>query len=261
MTTGYYAESRPDVQALIQARGARILDVGCGEGALSAALKAGGAGYVAGVELEPHAAASARELVDALVEGSILDCPLPFSQGEFDYLVFADVLEPLADPDRALERCLPYLAPDARVVVSVPNMRFYLVLLRLIADRWAYTDSGVRDRTHLRIFTRSSLERMLARHGLRLERLHRNFRLVEDQSRIGRAGALATRLARATVAPALFPDLMAFQYVARARRRGPCTRSSSGRGGTAVRASTWSRCDGTRRPASSTSARATSTGA
>ena len=219
MTAGYYADPRPDVQALIHAPGSRILDVGCGEGALSAALRAAGAGYLAGVELEPRAAASARQVLDTLVEGSILDCPLPFSHGEFDYLVFADVLEHLPDPDRALERCLPYLAQDGHVVVSVPNMRFYLVLLRLIADRWAYADSGVRDRTHLRIFTRTSLQRMLARHGLRIERLNRNFRLVEDQSEIGRAGALATRVARATIAPALFPDLMAFQYVALARRR------------------------------------------
>jgi len=219
MTIGYYADPRPDVQGLIRAPNARILDVGCGEGALCAALRAAGASYLAGVELEPKAAASARRVVDALVEGSILDCALPFSRGEFDYLVFADVLEHLPDADRALERCLPYLAPGGHVVISVPNMRFYLVLLRLIAGRWSYTDSGVRDRTHLRIFTRHSLQRMLDRHGLRIERLHRNFRLVEDQSHIGRAGALATRLVRATIAPALFPDLMAFQYVALARRR------------------------------------------
>jgi SAM-dependent methyltransferase len=219
MTTSYYADPRPDVQGLIQASGARILDVGCGAGALCAALRAAGASYLAGVELEPRAAAAAREVVDALVEGSILDCPLPFAQGEFDCLVFADVLEHLPDPDKALERCLPYLAQGGRVVVSVPNMRFYLVLLRLIADRWAYADSGVRDRTHLRIFTRRSLTAMLARHGLQIERLHRNFRLIEDQSQIGRVGALATRVARSTIAPALFPDLMAFQYVALARRR------------------------------------------
>ena len=75
-------------------------------------------------------------------------------------------------------------------------MRFYLVLARLIADRWEYADHGVRDRTHLRIFTRRTLERMLAAHGLRIERCTRNFRLLDDQSQIGRAGALATRVAR-----------------------------------------------------------------
>jgi hypothetical protein len=90
--------------------------------------------------------------------------------------------------------------------------------MRLLADRWSYTDSGVRDRTHLRIFTRHSLERLIASHGLLIEKMTRNYRLLEDQSEIGRVGALATRVARSTVAPLLFPDLMAFQYVVRARR-------------------------------------------
>jgi 2-polyprenyl-3-methyl-5-hydroxy-6-metoxy-1,4-benzoquinol methylase len=218
MRSPYHADPRPDIQALVPAQVRRCLDVGCGAGALSAALKRRGADHVAGIELDPDAADIARTQLDVVVQGSVLDCPLPFREGEFDVMVFADVLEHLADPDAALVRCLPLLAPGGIVIVSVPNMRFYLVLLRLIADRWEYTDAGVRDRTHLRVFTRRSLERMLAAHGLRIERLERNFRLLDDQSQIGRAGALATRVVSVTLAPWLFPDLMAYQFVAVARR-------------------------------------------
>jgi 2-polyprenyl-3-methyl-5-hydroxy-6-metoxy-1,4-benzoquinol methylase len=215
----YYGDDRPDIQALVHAPGSRILDVGCGEAVLAAAFKRAGASYVAGIELEPGAAAVASGRLDHLVQGSAMDAPLPFNEGEFDYLVFADVLEHLPDPDQALARLLPLLSPTGRVIVSVPNMRFYWVLLRLIFDRWSYTKHGVRDRTHLRIFTRYSLEQMLQRHGLEIERLTRNFRLVEDQTRIGRLGAVATRIVRRWVAPLLFPNLMAYQYVAVARRR------------------------------------------
>ncbi len=215
----YFGDSRPDVQALVEAPGARILDVGCGEGALAQALRQGGATHIAGVELQPEAAARARSRVDVLVEGSLLDTSLPFRNGEFDYIILADVLEHLPDPDHALDRLLPFLAPDGRLVISVPNSRFYLVLLRLAFDRWAYTSHGIRDRTHLRVFTRHSLQQMLWRHQLEIERLTRNYRLFEDQSTIGRTGALATRLATVTIAPYLFPDLMAFQYVVVARRR------------------------------------------
>lgn len=221
MTAGYYEDPRPDIQALVQAGGARILDVGCGAGALSAALKDAGAAHAAGVELDPDAARRAAGALDRLVEGSAVEAELPFGPGEFDYLIFGDVLEHLPAPEEALERYLPYLAPDGRVIVSVPNMRFYLVLMRLLFDRWAYTDSGVRDRTHLRIFTRRSLERMLNGAGLEIERLHRNYRLFEDQSKIGRTGALATRAVRRTIAPWLFRDLLAFQYVALCRRATP----------------------------------------
>lgn len=213
MTWSYYEDSRPDVQALIDPSGWRCLDVGCGAGALGAALKRRGAVHVAGIELHPDAASTARERLDVLVEGSVTDTSLPFGHGEFDLIVFADVLEHLPDPDAALARCLPYLTADGRIVVSVPNSRFYLVLARLVIDRWEYAEHGVRDRTHLRIFTRRSLERMLSSHGLAIERMERNFRLLDDQSEIGRVGALATRIARATIARWLFRDLMAYQYV------------------------------------------------
>jgi O-antigen biosynthesis protein len=213
----YHRDPRPDVQALLSAPGRRILDVGCGAGALGSALKTSGAAWVAGVEGHPMAAAEARTKLDLIVVGDLLTVPLPFVPDEFDLMIFADVLEHVPDPDAALARYLPFLSPQGRVIVSVPNMRFYSVLLRLALDCWSYTDSGIRDRTHLRIFTRRSLEAMLVGAGLEIERLARNYRLFEDQSRIGRVGALATRIVRATLAPALFPDLMAFQYVAVAR--------------------------------------------
>lgn len=218
MKRAYHEDPRPDIQALIDPRGRRCLDVGCGAGALTGALRAAGATHIAGIEPHAEAAALARRRLDVLVEGSVLTSPLPFEEGEFDIIVFADVLEHLADPDAALERCLRYLAPGGTAVVSVPNMRFYLVLARLAFDRWEYADHGVRDRTHLRIFTRRSLERMIASHGLRVEHLERNARLLDDQSQINRLGALATRIARCTIARWPFRDLMAYQYVAVARR-------------------------------------------
>lgn len=213
MTAEYYTDPRPDIRGLVKPAGARILDVGCGEGVLAASLKADGAVYVAGVELHAASAAAARQRVDLLIEGSVVDAELPFAQAEFDYLLFADVLEHLPDPDAVLQRCLPFLKPGGAVIISVPNWRFYSVLLRLIFDRWKYTDAGIRDRTHLRVFTRYSVEQFVIRNGLDLQRLQRNFRLIEDQSQIGRLGAVATRISNVTLARWVFPELLAFQYV------------------------------------------------
>jgi O-antigen biosynthesis protein len=215
----YAHDPRPDIQALIRPGGCRILDVGCAAGELGAALKAHGTAFVAGIEASSDSAAQARAALDLVVEGDLQTVDLPFALESFDYLVFADVLEHVADPEAALRRFLPFLASNGRVIVSVPNMRFYLVVLRLLLDRWSYTDSGIRDRTHLRIFTRRSLSAMLNGLGLRVERIERNFRLFEDQSRIGRWGVAATRVAGKTLA-LLFRDLLAFQYVVLARRVG-----------------------------------------
>ena len=218
MTPGYFDDPRPDIQRLISPPdGCRILDVGCGAGALGDALRRAGAALVAGVERHPDAAATARNRLDLLVEGDVATASLPFTPNSFDVVVFADLLEHVADPEAAVRRYLPYLAPGGRVVISVPNMRFYTVLLRLLVDRWEYAESGVRDRTHLRVFTRRSLLALHAAVGLRVDELDRRYRLFEDQSRIGRVGALLSRLACATVAPLLLRDLMAFQYIAVSR--------------------------------------------
>jgi 2-polyprenyl-3-methyl-5-hydroxy-6-metoxy-1,4-benzoquinol methylase len=221
MTWSYYADPRPDVQRLLQPRGRTILDVGCGEGALGAALRAAGAAEVVGVELDAQAAEVARSRLDVVVGGDAGSAPVPREAGHFDYLIFADTLEHMADPEAVVDRFLPLLAPNGRVVISVPNMRFLPVLLRLLFDRWSYRDSGIRDRTHLRIFTRGSLASMLLAKGLEIERLERNYRLFEDQSSIGRWGALVTRIVQSTIAPLLFKNLLAFQYIAVARRRAP----------------------------------------
>lgn len=210
----YYGDPRDDIRSLVRAEQARILDVGCGEGVLGAGLKADGATYVAGIELHPASAARARERLDMVIEGSVVDAELPFSDADFDYLLFADVLEHTTDPDGVLQRCLPFLRPGGRVIISVPNWRFYAVLLRLLVDRWSYTEAGVRDRTHLRVFTRYSLEQFIKRNGLELLELHRNHRLIEDQSEIGRLAAVVTRVSNATVARWILPELLAFQYVA-----------------------------------------------
>jgi len=217
LSWSYYEDQRPDIQELLDPSGLRILDVGCASGALAAVLKQRGAAHVAGIELDPDAAATARERIDELVEGSALDGELPWEAASFDGVIFADVLEHLPDAERALDRFVPLVARGGRVVISVPNSRFWSVLLRLITDRWEYTSHGVRDRTHLRIFTRRSLLRMLDDHGLRLESLQRNQRLLDDQSNIGRLGAVATRIAVATVGR-VARDLMAYQYVTVARK-------------------------------------------
>ncbi len=181
---------------------------------LAATLKSSGAAYVAGIELHAASAALARSRLDLLIEGDITAAAVPFARDEFDYLLFADVLEHLPDPDAVVRRYLPFLKPGGKVIISVPNWRFYTVLLRLILDRWSYSDAGVRDRTHLRVFTRYSLESFVRTSGLELIELHRNHRLLEDQTHIGRVGAIATRISNATLARWMFPELLAFQYVA-----------------------------------------------
>jgi len=51
-------------------------------------------------------------------------------------------------------------------VCSIPNVRHFRNLYDLVVNGdWEYKDSGVMDRTHLRFFTKKSINSMFIKHG------------------------------------------------------------------------------------------------
>jgi methionine biosynthesis protein MetW len=166
----YFEHDRPEVRALVPAPARRVLDVGCGAGALGAALRAERDVEVAGLELSPDAAARARERLDAVVEANLDELEeLPFEPASFDAMIFGDVLEHLRDPHRLLRTLRPWLADDGALVCSIPNVGHWSVVLPLLTrDRWPYADAGLLDRTHVHFFTLTEAEEMLRDCGFAL---------------------------------------------------------------------------------------------
>ena len=155
----YYGHARPEVQALVPAEAERILDIGCGVGALGAGLKQRQSCEVWGVEYVPSIAEQAEAHLDRVVTGSIEeDAVLDLLPKDFfDVIVLADVIEHLREPEEVLKRLKACLWSESTVVASVPNVRHWSVLKDLLEGRWDYEDAGILDRTHLRFFTGSSL--------------------------------------------------------------------------------------------------------
>jgi 2-polyprenyl-3-methyl-5-hydroxy-6-metoxy-1,4-benzoquinol methylase len=137
----------------------RILDVGTASGYLGKIWRGRGH-YVAGVEYDAAAAEKAREYYDAFQIADVETFAFPY-RGEFDYIVFADVLEHLRDPAAVLRRCIPALKESGKIIISVPNIANWVIRLSLLFGRFNYMDKGILDRTHMRFFTLRSLERMM----------------------------------------------------------------------------------------------------
>jgi methionine biosynthesis protein MetW len=146
--------------------GGSALDLGCASGGLLALLRAR-AGHLAGLELSATAARAAAEVADEVVQGALEDPDLPFASGGFDLVVLADVLEHLAQPQAALRRAVGWCRPGGAVLVSVPNVAHWSARLALARGRWPQEESGTFDSSHLRWFTRGSLEELLGAAGLR----------------------------------------------------------------------------------------------
>jgi methionine biosynthesis protein MetW len=174
----YYEFDRPEVRDMVPAGARRVLDVGCGGGALGAALRTERGVEVVGVELAPVAVERASARLDRVIETD-LDAlaALPADAGEFDAVVLADVLEHLRDPARLLRALRPSLAPGATLVISIPNVKHWSIIEPLLVhDRFPYADAGLLDRTHVHLFTLEELGRLLAEEGFAVGEV----RLVTD---------------------------------------------------------------------------------
>jgi SAM-dependent methyltransferase len=139
---------------------AKILDVGTASGYLGKILKERGH-YVAGIEFEAAAAERARNYYDSFQVADIETFEFPYRK-EFDYIVFADVLEHVRDPAAVLRTCIPALKESGKIIISVPNVANFVVRLSLLFGKFDYMDRGILDRTHLRFFTLRSLKKMMS---------------------------------------------------------------------------------------------------
>ncbi|MCX8051978.1 MAG: class I SAM-dependent methyltransferase [Chlorobi bacterium] len=166
----YYHLIRHDLVEFVPPRVRRLLDLGCGAGCTAEYLKrTRGIETVVGVEYVPDVAAEAAARLDCVHTGDIEQMELPYPDGYFDCILCADVLEHLRDPWNVLRRLRRLLARDGVVVASIPNIRHARVLAKIVFDRFEYEDSGILDRTHLRFFTRHTIEHMFAVAGYRTE--------------------------------------------------------------------------------------------
>lgn len=137
---------RPDLALIARhiTPGARVLDVGCGDGALMAALRDTAGADVRGLEIDPEnvAAAVARGL--PVVQGDA-DTDLGYyPDHSFDYAILSQTLQTTHRPDRVVEELLRI---GKEAFVSFPNFahwrgRLSLLLggrmpvTRLLPHRW-----------------------------------------------------------------------------------------------------------------------------
>jgi 2-polyprenyl-3-methyl-5-hydroxy-6-metoxy-1,4-benzoquinol methylase len=118
-----------------------------------------------GIDGDPRIAEEASRHYDRFLTGYYPDV-LEDMDVRFDCIVFNDVLEHMVDPWDALRRSLSNLSPGGTAVASMPNLRYLPVVVRLVLKGdFAYTDSGVMDRTHLRFFTKKTMRRLFESCG------------------------------------------------------------------------------------------------
>lgn len=148
--------------------GSKVLECGCATGYMTQRMKEELGCKVSIIEIDEACYECAKEFA---VDGFCGDLNQEewfehFSNQQFDYILFADVLEHLPDPLKVLTRMTDLLKSNGRIIISIPNIAHNDIIMKLVGDRFDYTSTGLLDNTHIHFWGRNNLDDFCQKAGL-----------------------------------------------------------------------------------------------
>lgn len=167
----YFDMPRPEMLSRVPENITSLLDVGCSSGLFAQSVKRKTGATVWGIEPNNDAFLRADKLLDEVFCGFFEDVYTKIDR-KFDLITFNDVLEHMVNPWETLKKCLEMLTPNGKILASLPHVfHFQNIFDNFFAQDWKYEDAGIMDKTHLRWFTRKSIERMFDESGYVVEKI------------------------------------------------------------------------------------------
>jgi glycosyltransferase involved in cell wall biosynthesis len=146
-------------------RGSRVMDIGSGPGEFARELIRRGATVTV---VDRDIAAAKASGVETIQQD--LDEPIRFSIEPHSHILLLDVIEHLKDPEKFIEEIRQQFTFDTKtVLITTPNVAFVIQRLMLLLGQFNYGKRGILDRTHARLFTFRSMERLLRDAGFRVK--------------------------------------------------------------------------------------------
>ncbi|NYI69465.1 methionine biosynthesis protein MetW [Naumannella cuiyingiana] len=158
-------------------RGARVADLGCGDGALLAYLRDDRGCSGTGVEIDPDAVLAAIRAGVPVIERDVDDQVADFADDSYDVVILSQTLQVIQHPAQVLTE-MRRIAPT--MIVSVPNFGLWRHRLRLLRGRMPMSRElphAWYDTPNLHHTTLVDLEDLFASLGLRIRT-----RVVLDES-------------------------------------------------------------------------------
>jgi len=147
--------------------GSSVLDVGCGPGYIGGYLARHKRCRVLGIDKEPVDPVSGME---NYIVHDLNSLPLPVDACDYDYILLLDIVEHLKSPEDFMahirKTSMDCSAPI--VLISVPNVAFFVVRLMLLLGYFNYGKRGILDMTHTRLFTIKSICHLLEQNGFQV---------------------------------------------------------------------------------------------
>lgn len=168
-TADYLWEHIISLCAALHAR--RVVDIGCGNGALCRELS--DHGYeVVGCEPKAEGLRLAQDAAPRLVfhELGVDDDPSPIGNESFDVAIATEVIEHLVKPRNLPHFARRLLHPGGHLIISTPYHGYLKNLILALTNRWDAHLNPFWDGGHIKFWSRKTLSQLLNETGFHIVR-------------------------------------------------------------------------------------------
>ena len=140
----------------------RVLDIGCGSGAILNRIRKRTGCQVYGVDISENAVKSAKQLFGIDVyKGDIKTAP--WSKKYFDVITAWQYLEHVNDPNQNVKKMSRLLKNDGRLILAIPNYKS--LHAKWFKEKWYPLDCP----RHLCLWSPQTITTLMSRNGLEVE--------------------------------------------------------------------------------------------
>lgn len=152
--------------------GSSVLECGCATGYMTKFMKEKMNCNVSIVEIDEEAIKKAKQYASESFCGNLDEERwykfYKFYDYNFEYILFADVLEHLRDPFTTLKLAEDLLTDDGKIIFSIPNICHNDILVRMFYDHFNYSSIGLLDNTHIHFWGGNDLASFTEQAGLEI---------------------------------------------------------------------------------------------
>ncbi len=153
--------------------GSKVLEIGAGPGSITRRLSGTLEWDVVALEIDPLALKKlesfARKVYNLDLNNSTWQQVLLKTEGRFDYVIAADVLEHVYDPWTTLSAMKSLLNDTGSVILSLPHVGHAAVVCCLLDEDFEYREWGLLDKTHIRFFGIKNVQELYEKQGMSIE--------------------------------------------------------------------------------------------